>query len=271
VLRPPVPPATGLQLALATVCSGGAGTRPAACADGLHSSFTSGQPSGSDRFRVPGSTGAHLRLLIGAPRILPTGGDPSGLRLTILVPSGLRQMALPPAGPATYLRLASDAVLWLGWLPPPDRSGCFHPPALPAAKPHGLRLAISSPAEPPMHSLFPPNLASPAEPSMSIPFPPDLASSGITQRNNFRLAPVFVNPGASSDPSRACAQGFTLCPGWRPSLRLSPAVLSVNRAGDSLPACANCVSFQLPATNSDALLGHQLKETLRPFQLWKQV
>ena len=53
----------------------------------------------------------------------------------------------PPAGPTTYLRLASDAVLWLGWrlhaacavccpcspvwLPPPACTGCFHPTASP--------------------------------------------------------------------------------------------------------------------------------------------
>jgi hypothetical protein len=30
-------------------------------------------------------------------------------------------------------------------------------------------------------------------------------------------------------------------------------------------------SSSLPATNSDALTGHQLNETLRPFDLWKQV
>jgi hypothetical protein len=122
-----------------------------------------------------------------------------------------------------------------------------------------------------MHSLFPPNLASPAKPSMSIPFPPALASSGIIQLNNFRLASAFVTSGASSDPSAACASGFTLCPGLRPSLRFSPAVRSVNLAGDQLPACADCLFFQLPATNSDALSSHQLNETLRPFNLWKQV
>jgi hypothetical protein len=30
-------------------------------------------------------------------------------------------------------------------------------------------------------------------------------------------------------------------------------------------------SSSLPATNSDALTGHQLNETLRPINLWKQV
>jgi len=79
-------------------------------------------------------------------------------------------------------------------------------------EPFGLRLEVPSPVEPLMQSLFPPNLASPDEPSMSIPFPPVFASSGITQLNNFRLASAFVTSGASSDPSAACASGFTLCP-----------------------------------------------------------
>jgi hypothetical protein len=30
-------------------------------------------------------------------------------------------------------------------------------------------------------------------------------------------------------------------------------------------------SSSLPATNSDTLTGHQLNETIRPFDLWKQV
>lgn len=59
--------------------------------------------------------------------------------------------------------------------------------------------------------------------------------------------------------------------GLTATLRFSPAVHSVNLAGDPLPACADCVLLQLPATNSDALLGHQLNETLRRLRLWKQV
>ena len=60
---------------------------------------------------------ANLRLASTVPHIRSTFGDPSGLRLTILVssglrptilvPSGLRRMALPPARPTTYLRFAS--------------------------------------------------------------------------------------------------------------------------------------------------------------------
>jgi len=79
-------------------------------------------------------------------------------------------------------------------------------------EPLSLRLVAPFPAEPLMHSWFQLNLASPAEPSMSILFPLALASSGITQLNNFRLAPSFASSGASSDPSAACASGFTLCP-----------------------------------------------------------
>jgi hypothetical protein len=50
---------------------------------------------------------ANLRLASTVPRFRSTFGDPSSLRLTILVPSGLRRMALPPARPTTYLRFAS--------------------------------------------------------------------------------------------------------------------------------------------------------------------
>jgi len=117
---------------------------------------------------------ANLRLAPTVPHFRSTFGDPSSLRLTILVssglrptilvPSGLRRMALPPARPTTYFRFASDAVLWLSWrlhpacaaccpffpvwLPPPDRSGCFHPTASPAvdrlacALPPLLRLSL---------------------------------------------------------------------------------------------------------------------------------
>jgi len=93
---------------------------------------------------------ANLRLASAVPLFRSIFGDPSSLRLTILVssglhptilvPSSLRRMALPPARPTTYLRFASDAVLWLGWrrhtayaiccpcprlAPPPVCTGCF--------------------------------------------------------------------------------------------------------------------------------------------------
>lgn len=62
------------------------------------------------------------------PRYLSTGGDPSGLRLTILVPSSLRRMDPPPAWPTTYLRLASETVLWLVWQPHPACAVCVPTP-----------------------------------------------------------------------------------------------------------------------------------------------
>ena len=180
---------------------------------------------------------ANLRLASTVPHFRSSFGDPSSLRLTILVssslrptilvPSGLRRMALPPARPTTYLRFASvpsfgSAGGFIRLAPhaapaPPAGSASgllrlLSPSGFTGRRPLGLRLATASPVVPPMHSLFQLNLASPAEPSMSIPFPPALASSGITQLNNFRLAPSFASSGASSDPSAACASGFTLCP-----------------------------------------------------------
>jgi len=52
-------------------------------------------------------TAANLRLASTVPHIRSTFSDPSSLRLTNLVPSSLRRMALPPARPTTYLRFAS--------------------------------------------------------------------------------------------------------------------------------------------------------------------
>jgi hypothetical protein len=122
-------------------------------------------------------------------------------------------------------------------------------------EPLGLRLVAPSPAEPLMHSLLQPNLASTAEPSMSIPYPPALASSGIFQLNNFRLASAFASSGASSDPSAACASGFTLCPGWRPSSgshRLST------------PSTLLAINFRLaPAVKLSARIG-RLNSRLAP-------
>jgi len=199
------------------VSSGCAGTKPSTCVDGLHSGSTSGQPSGSDRFRV--------------------------LRLDRLQTSDLRRLFRSSARPAAvHPACAERPFLWLGRQPTSDSHRC-RPlvrlaassglrrmlPLLPdwlrlrfasAASPSGftgreplsLRRVAPFPAEPLMHSWFQLNLASPAEPSMSILFPLALASSGITQLNNFRLAPSFASSGASSDPSAACASGFTLCP-----------------------------------------------------------
>ena len=156
--------------------------------------------------------------------------------------SGLRRMPPLPLG---WLRLR------------------FAPAASPSAftgrEPVGLRRPAPSPAEPLMHSLFQLNLASPAKPSMSILSPLALASSGIFQRNNFRLASAFASSGASSDPSAACASGFTLCPGWRSSsgshrLSTPSTLLAIN-----FRLAPTVYSSSLPAPNSDALTGHQLK------------
>jgi len=83
---------------------------------------------------------ANLRLASTVPHIRSTFGDPSGLRLVILVPSGSRRMALPPARPTTYLRFASmpsfgsaGGFIWLApyaapsprLVPPPVCTGCF--------------------------------------------------------------------------------------------------------------------------------------------------
>ena len=80
--------------------------------------------------------------------------------------------------------------------------------------------------------------------------PPDLPAF-----NNLRLAAAFAISGATSDPSAAFASGFTL---W----------LGCRRSSDSHRLF---VPATVPAINSQCPTGHQLKETLRPFNLWKQV
>jgi len=123
-----------------------------------------------------------------------------------------------------------------------------------------------------MHSLFQLNLASPAKPSMSILFPPALASSEIfpveqpwacaltcnlwcVQRSLCGLRLRFHPLSGLA----AIAPVLTGCPLRQPVLainfRLAPAASSSS----------------LSATNSDALSSHQLNETLRPINLWKQV
>jgi hypothetical protein len=150
----------------------------------------------------------------------------------------------------------------LGWL-----RFQFAPAASPSVltgrEPLGLRLAAPSPAEPLMHSMFQLNLASPAKPSMSILYPPALASSGIFQLNNFRLASAFALLVRPAIP-----------------LRLAPQVSPSVRAGGHPPVLTGCplrqpcwlinfrlaptvYSSSLPAPNSDALTGHQLKRQYR--------
>jgi len=296
LLRPPVAPADGPQLSL---------TPSPLAAPALDLRLSSSACTPALRWPTlrlgsvtcPRLGWRALPICIGAPRILPTFGDPSGLRLTILVssslhptilvPFGSRRMALPPAWPTTYLRLASDgsplarlaAAHGLRHMPPllprlAFTSGLLRllpPSGFTGRRSLGLRLATASPVEPTMHSLFPPNLASPAEPSMSIPFPPARASSGITQLEQLPACAVFCNLWCVQRSFSGLRPRFHPLSGLTAILRFSPAVRSARLTGDSLPACADCVSFQLPATNSDALLGHQLKETLRRINLWIQV
>ena len=241
----------------------------------MHSSTTGGQLSGSDRFRVLGSTGAHLRLSSALRascrpelihRLAPTsllrlGRQPTSIRIELrpsarlATASGLRHM-LPPLP-----RLASTSGL-LRLLPPSGFTGVL---------PLGLRLAIYSPVEPPMHSLL---QAEPCIASLAVDEYSVSTGSCIFRnhpaKTNFRLAPSFdllVRPAIP--------------------LRLAPEVSPSVRAGGHPPALTGCSlrppcwqfafglrrlrPLQLPAIHSDALLGHQLNETVRPFNLWKQV
>ena len=90
---------------------------------------------------------ANLRLASTVPHIRSTFGDPSSLRLTILVssglrptilvPSGLRRMVLPLARPITYFRFAS--------MPSFGSAGCIirlAPHAAPAP-PTGFRIRFA--------------------------------------------------------------------------------------------------------------------------------
>ncbi len=203
----------------------------------MHSSATGGQPSGSDRYRVLGSTGAHLRFAsalrascrpVSIHRLAPTsllrlGRQPTSIRIELrpsallATASGLRRMLL------LLPRLASTSGSLRLLLP----SGFTGRRSL------GLRLAIYSPVEPPMHSLLQtePCIAGLAVDEYSV-FHRLLHLPESPSSNNFRLAPSFASSGASSDPSQACARGFTLCPGWRPpsgSHRLftPPALLAI--------------------------------------------
>ncbi len=124
----------------------------------------------------------------------------------------------------------------------------FAPAASPFAftgrEPLGLRLVAPSPAEPLMHSLFQPNLASTAEPSMSIPFPPALASSGINPVEQPWACALTCNLWCVQRSLCGLRLRFHPLSGLAAILRFSPAVHSVNLAGDQLPACAGCFFFQ---------------------------
>lgn len=151
----------------------------------------------------------------------------------------------------------------------------FAPAASPSVftgrEPLGLRLVAPSPAEPLMHSLFQPNLASPAKPSMSIPFPPALASSGIFPVEQPWACALTCNLWCVQRSLCGLRLRFHPLSGLTAILRFSPAVHSVNLAGDQLPACAGCLFFQPSGNQPRCPNGSSVKETLRPFNLWKQV
>ena len=141
----------------------------------------------------------------------------SGLRLLLPLPLGwLRLQFAPAASPSVFT----------------------------GREPFGLRLVAPSPAEPLMHSLFQPNLASTAEPSMSIPFPPALASSGINPVEQPWACALTCNLWCVQRSLCGLRLRFHPLSGLTAILRFSPAVHSVNLAGDQLPACAGCLFFQ---------------------------
>jgi len=147
VLRPPAPPGASLQLSLAPLPL----AAPAQNLRLASAACTPARPVANLRARIgfasSARSAANLRCAPAVPRFRSTGGDPSGLRLTILVssgsrptipvPSSLRRMALPPARPTTYLRFTSDAVLWLRWRPHMACAACC------PCSPGGLRLRIA--------------------------------------------------------------------------------------------------------------------------------
>jgi len=238
VLRPPAPPVAALQLSLALLPL----AAPAHNLRLASAACTPARPVANLPARIGlvsfGSTGckpstridcyAHPIDLWRSIKLAPddpgftglTPDNPGSIRLAPNGPSSSQADNLLPIriGCRSLAQLAASSGLRL-MLPLLPRlapaSGLLRllsPYGFTGRRPRGLRLATASPVEPAMQSLFPPNLASTAEPSMSIPFPLVLASSGIIQLNNFRLASAFASSGASSDPSAACASGFTLCP-----------------------------------------------------------
>ena len=192
-------------------------------------------------------------------KLAPDDPGSSGLRPTILTPSGLRRTepflrlgrqptsdshrCRPLARLAASSGLRRTLPLPLGWL-----RLQFAPAASPSVftgrEPLGLRLVAPSPAEPLMHSLFQPNLASTAEPSMSIPFPPALASSGINPVEQPWACALTCNLWCVQRSLCGLRLRFHPLSGLAAILRFSPAVHSVNLAGDQLPACADCLFFQ---------------------------
>ena len=122
-----------------------------------------------------------------------------------------------------------------------------------------------------MHSLFEPNLASPAyayDEYSIFHRPLHLPKSSSKQLPACAGHCIFWCVQRSLQGSRP---RFHPLSGLAAIFRLSPAVLSVNLAGVQLPAFTGCLILQLPATNSDAPQGHQLRVTLDALNLWMQV
>ncbi len=227
MLRPPVSQrSTQLSLASSPLAAPAQGLRLAssACAPARLAANSPARIGLVSSAQPDRPTDAHRCSAFPVDRRRPIGlapCDPRSIQLALNGPSPGKADNLTPTRigrrPLARLTASSGLRRLLPQLPRlASASGLLRrlsPSGFTGRQPLSLRLAVSSPAEPLMHSLLPPNLASPAEPSMSIPFPPAFASSGIFQLNNFRLAPSFVTSGASSDPSQACTRGFTLCPG----------------------------------------------------------
>lgn len=170
--------------------------------------------------------------------------DPRSIQLAPNGPSPGKADYLPPTriGRRPLARLAASSGLrrLLPQLPRlASASGLLRllsPSGFTGRPPLSLRLAVSSPAEPLMHSLLPPNLASPAEPSMSIPFPPAFASSGITQFKQLPACAVFCHSWCVQRSLSGLRPRFHPLSGLTVTRRLSPADLPVLLAGDQRPA-----------------------------------
>ncbi len=247
----------------------------------LQSGSTGGQLSRlGSAFHRSARPVANLRFASAVARFRSTGGDPSDLRRTILPPARpatnfrlapgvdpsarlVSSLRLSPAAVATcQLALTAAATSSLRLLSPvchtggepPTRIGCSSSSFTGFDSPD-LRRMFLPPAGPLMHPLLQPNLASAAEPPMSIPYPPVRAPSGsasLTTSDLRRLLQCLARPAIP--------------------LRLSPQVSPSGRAGVHFPILIG-FSFRQPfrQPTPNALQGHQLNETVRPFNLWKQV
>lgn len=241
----------------------------------MHSSTTGGQPSRSDRFRVLGSTGAHLRL----SSALCASCRPAAIHR--LAPTSLLRLGRQPTSDShrtSSFSSAGDGTRLAPHAAPAPPAG-FHiriAPAASALRLHRRLTARLAPCDPLSGSTSDALLAS-TEPCIAGLAVDEYSVS--TGSCIFRNHPAKTTSGLRRLLVFWCVQRSLsgLRPRFHPLvglaaiLRLSPAVHSARLAGNSLPACADCVSLQLPAIHSDTLLGHQLNETVRPFNLWIQV